>query len=76
MYTNRTEMTMDELEMVNGGLELGKILKEAAWGIGIGAAYGAGVGAFIGPVGVAIGAGIGAVVVGTATTVEAAIAYS
>ncbi len=70
------ELNMNEMELVNGGIEWGKILKEAAWGIGIGAAHGAGVGAFFSPVSVAIGAGIGAVVVGTATTVEAAIAYS
>ena len=76
MNTNTMELNMNEMELVNGGIEWGKIFKEAAWGIGIGAASGAGVGAFFGPVGLAIGAGVGAVVVGTANTVEAIIAYS
>ena len=76
MNTYMMELNMNEMELVNGGIEWGKILKEAAWGVGIGAGIGAGAGAFFGPVGVAIGAGIGAVVVGTANTVEAVIAYS
>ena len=76
MNTNMMELNMNELELVNGGIEWGKILKEAAWGIGIGAASGVAVGAFAGPIGAAIGAGVGAVVVGAANTVEAVIAYS
>ena len=75
MNTNMMELNMNEMKMVNGGIEWGKIFKEAAWGAGIGAACGAGVGAFFGPVGLAIGAGVGAVVVGAANTVEAVIAY-
>ena len=61
MNTNMMELNMNEMELANGGIEWGKILKEAALGIGIGAAS---------------GAGVGAVVVGTANTVEAVIAYS
>ena len=76
MNTNMMELNMNEMETVNGGIEWGKILKEAAWGAGIGAGCGAAAGAFFGPVGLAIGAGVGAVVVGTANTVEAVIAYS
>ena len=76
MNTNMMELNMNEMELVNGGIEWGKIFKEAAWGVGIGAACGSAVGAFFGPVGLAIGAGVGAVVVGTANTVEAVIAYS
>ena len=75
MNTNMMELNMNEMELANGGIEWGKILKEAAWGVGIGAACGSAVGAFFGPVGLAIGAGVGAVVVGTANTVEAVIAY-
>ena len=76
MNTNMMELNMNEMELVNGGIEWGKIFKEAAWGVGIGAGIGAGAGAFFGPVGLAIDAGVGAVVVGTANTVEAVIAYS
>ena len=76
MNTNMMELNMNEMELVNGGIEWGKIFKEAAWGAGIGAGCGAAAGAFFGPVGLAIGAGIGAVAVGAANTVEAAIAYS
>ena len=76
MNTNMMELNMNEMERINGGIEWGKILKEAAWGAGIGAGCGAAAGAFFGPVGLAIGAGIGAVVVGAANTVEAVIAYS
>ena len=61
MNTNMMELNLNEMELVNGGIEWGKIFKEAAWGLGIGAG---------------IGAGVGAVVVGTANTVEAVIAYS
>jgi hypothetical protein len=45
MNTNTMELNMNEMELVNGGIEWGKIFKEAAWGVGIGAACGAGVGA-------------------------------
>ena len=45
MNTNMMELNMNETELVNGGIEWGKIFKEAAWGVGIGAACGAGVGA-------------------------------
>ena len=44
MNTNMMELNMNEMELVNGGIEWGKIFKEAAWGVGIGAACGAGVG--------------------------------
>ena len=38
MNTNMMELNMNEMELVNGGVEWGKIFKEAAWGVGIGAA--------------------------------------
>ena len=44
MNTNTMELNLNEMEQVNGGIEWGKIFKEAAWGVGIGAACGAGVG--------------------------------
>ena len=37
MNTNMMELNMNEMELVNGGIEWGKIFKEAAWGVGIGA---------------------------------------
>lgn len=65
MNTNKMELSMDELEMVNGG----KSLYNIAWGAWIGDTSGAVIGAMIGSdvpvVGTVIGGVAGAVIGGT-----------
>ena len=64
MDTNRMELSMDELEMVNGG-DTAKQVSLAATSVTICAVYGGGAGMLAGgPIGAAIGAAAGAAVGG------------
>ena len=66
MNTNTMELSMEEMEQVNGGVDVAAGLLGFVFGAGKGAAVGGSLGLAAGPVGAAVGAMIGGVAGGIA----------